>query len=205
MEHNFQTNFVIFQSLGIKTSSWNKAIIPDSKNQSRDDIFFDFRNSNQPIIENERIIGVDQKASAGSSIDDPSSKVFSSVSPQKYQELIENFTNLLKHNFKFSKEKLLQIEYALEELNATSTQLNIHLEIWAKYVHLFPNDYMPPIRVPENFATHDFSNETLIDYKLACLQMEKISKILLERNVPNDLKNAGEILDGSFIQAIMEQ
>ena len=83
--------------------------------------------------------------------------------------------------------------------------MNIHLEIWAKYVHLFPNDYMPPIRVPENFATHDFSNETLIDYKLACLQMEKISKILLERNVPNDLKNAGEILDGSFIQAIMEQ
>jgi len=75
MEHNLSTNFYVLKQHGIALLQFSKSLNLDSRNQAQDDIIFDFSRAKEDIIER-RIHGLDQKASSGNSVNDPSSKIF---------------------------------------------------------------------------------------------------------------------------------
>lgn len=51
--------------------------------------------------------------------------------------------------------KKLHCFKALSKLSKICADMNNHQLIWAKYIHLFPNNFIPPIRVPYHSSLKD--------------------------------------------------
>lgn len=206
MEHNLLTNFAALKARNVYLYTFDKKRTTDTHNQSCDDIQMDPRES-YPFIEDKRTHALDQKATPlASSIPDPSSKILSSMTEKEYSYLIVNFSQLLLNNFTLTSEQLFEIEKALDALKASSGNLQVHQIIWLETLHLFPDNYIPPIRIPNNFCIDDLLAEALNSYHLSVKRFNNISAYLKKHNVPeNDYVKAGEIFDESFIQKMYEE
>jgi hypothetical protein len=66
-----------------------------------------------------------------------------------------------------SAEQQLQIKLGLQQLIDSCDNLELHQVIWAEIIYSFPNQYIPPIRVPNNFSIYDFDKNTMEQYLIA--------------------------------------
>ena len=200
VEQNLATNFAEFPPQGINVIPFSTSLNPDSYNQKTDDVFFDFKNSK--FIE-KRLIGMDQKASKASAINDPSSKILSNVSLAEYDLLLENHRKNLFNNHPFTQAQRTQIRNVTDSLVDTCQDLPEHQIVWASWSHIFPPFFLPPIRVPNNFALSDLSPESLRQYNLALLRMKSTSDLLYRNKVPSDYDKAADFLQNSEISKIL--
>jgi hypothetical protein len=166
MEHNLSTNFTILKQHGVTVKPFSKSVKLDSKNQAQDDIIFDFSHVKENIVER-RVVGFDQKASTVGSITDPSSKIFSNMTVDDYQKIITSFQQLLFNNVFLSADHQFKIRIGLQQLIDSCEDLETHQLIWAEILYLFPNQYLPPIRVPKNCSIHNFDQKTMEQYLVA--------------------------------------
>lgn len=191
VEHNLKTNFCSWSLFGTELLTYQEAVSKglkrDSYHQACDDIIIDNRNAHGPIIDR-KIRGLDQKAYAAKNIKDASSLVLSNVSVAEYNTILRNHYNLLQSNctnLSYSDRELL--EKTLINLDSYSNIPHKHFDYWLESVHVFPNEFVPPIKVPNNFSILDFSEESLREYNLSREKVEKISAILYKNNVQDTL------------------
>lgn len=200
MDHNVLTNFYTVKKNGGVVTGFNKNIVLDTHNQKEDDVILDLRTARDPVIDR-RVHGLDQKAYAGSSIDDASSKIFSGITGERYAGVIDQFKKSLFENNPELPQDL--ISKALEKLVFSKDDFVTHQQVWLEIVHLFPKNYIPPLLAPENFATIDFQPSTKFAYEDSIKRMDFVSRTLKERNVVCDYKQAIHVLEGSDLQRIL--
>lgn len=58
-------------------------------------------------------------------------------------------------------QQLDNISMALRKLKDNCDNLIEHQQVWAENLHVFPNNYIPPIRVPKNFSVNDLKPHIL--------------------------------------------
>lgn len=81
----------------------------------------------------------------------------------------------------------MEIEQLIHELKTSCTHLSEHQIIWARGLHLFDKlGGVPPIKVPQNFCTRNFTPETLEALKKEGLRMKRISDRLFLLKVPQN-------------------
>jgi len=205
MEHNLLTNYAKIQERNVIVSTYDKNIKTNTHNQSCDDIQFNPKNATPPI-QDIRTHALDQKATPlASRIPEPSSKILSEISPIEYEMVLQNFRQSLLNNIELYLNHILAIDQVLDSLVQTSTQLHLHQIVWLENLHLFPDNYIPPIRVPLNFCIDNLMPQVLVLYNERQLLLEKISNKLYEHEVPCDYHKAIDIMDGSFMQKILEE
>jgi len=85
----------------------------------------------------------------------------------EYQKIITSFQQLLFNNVPLSSDHQFKIRLGLQQLIDSCDDLELHQSIWAKIVYLFPNQYIPPLRVPKNFSIYDFDQKTMEQYLIA--------------------------------------
>lgn len=205
LEHNLLTNFAAMANRKVKLSIYDKNLNTDTHNQSADDIQIDPRGATPAIIDT-RTHGLDQKATPlASKIPEPSSKIFSAMDPMEYKEVLNTLRQSLLNNVEISPQQVFNIDNALDALAQSCSNLHTHQIIWLECLHLFPNNFIPPLYIPNNFCLDDLIPEILHLYHERTLIFNKISNKLYEHNIPNDYEEAANILDGSFIQQILNE
>ena len=89
-------------------------------------------------------------------------------------------------------------------MKVTCDNLIEHQQIWAKNLHIFPDNYIPPIRVPKNFSVNDLKPNILQELEKSTLHMQRVSDELFKCKIPkNDYEKAAELLNGSFMQELL--
>ena len=205
LEHNLITNFSALHERQVKLSTYNKNTQTDTYNQSQDDIQIDPRTAVPPIIDG-RTHALDQKAISNiSNIREPASKIFSDISPIEYSEVLKIFRQGLLNNVEISPSLLEEIDTFLDRLASSCTQLKLHQIIWLEHLHLFPNNFIPPLRIPSNFCIQDLIPEVLQAYNESIQRLNAISNKLYEKEISCDYKEACEILNESCIQKILNE
>lgn len=75
----------------------------------------------------------------------------------------------------------------MHDLKASCNNFAKHQVIWALGLHLFDKiGFVPPIRVPENFSTRNFTLETLKALEKEGFRMQKISDYLNKKKIPHN-------------------
>jgi len=201
MEFNGPTTFYPLVEKGVNVHAYNKGEYYDTSSQAQPDNIFDFRNNNSYF--DKRIHGMDNKA-----YENPrefESKIFSALSPQNYIAGIVSLEELIQNNsINLSFKQISNIKIALKELKDTCQDIKAHQIAWAKNLHYFPDKYIPPLRVPENFSTQDLNLHSKLELAKSMEKMEKISCYLFKKQIPeNDYKKALELFEDSFIQNLL--
>lgn len=201
-EHNLITNFKGLLSRNIKLSGYNKNLHLDSHNQARDDIVIDLREAQYPVIDH-RVHGLDQKATTN--VRDPSSKIFSQINEIDYREFLRNHGELIKSNYALSEQEKFQIDSALHKLGQQADNFENQQKVWTEIVHLFPNKYIPPMRIPHNFSQDDLIPSVKKEMERSNVVMSRVSERLYFYRVPCDYREAIEYFEDSFIQKIFRE
>lgn len=99
---------------------------------------------------------------------------------------------------------------ALINLKESSLDFEKHQVIWASTLHLFPDKWLPPLRIPKNFSYAQFNSEALHQIKISEYRMKKISDYLILKKIPQINhgtfpQQAIDLLDNSEIQQILSQ
>lgn len=78
-------------------------------------------------------------------------------------------------------------------------------EIWAKNLHFFSEDFIPPLRVPDNFSLSNLKPEALNAVGKANIKLRKISDFLFARKVPEtaNYKTAIALFEDSVMQKFL--
>lgn len=202
IEHNLITNFNPLKQLGIKVSIFHNNIKRDTSHQARDDILIDTKNSQ--VIDS-RLHGLDQKAVSAFQIKDPSSVIFSQISHIEYGDIITRFEKLLIQKNNLSLQDIVKTQEVFQQLVETCNDIATHQIIWAKNLHLFPDNSIPPLRVPNNFSMEDFKPEIRESLRQSNFYMQKVSDHLHAKRVPCDYKKAIEYMDNDFIQNMFKE
>lgn len=200
-EYNCPTYFYPLTQKGVNVHTYKKGEHLDTASQPVPDNVFDFRNSQ---YQDKRVHGMDHKAYENPRELD--SKIFSNISKKKYMDGLDDLESLIRSNIiDITKTQLNNIQTALTNLKYSCDNINEHQLIWAQNVHYFPKEFIPPMRVPNNFSTQDLRQEFKEHLEFSQERMQKISNYLYAQKVPeNDLKKALEYLNDSFIQKLLE-
>jgi hypothetical protein len=206
LEHNLQTNFASMKTLKVGIFAFDKKIKTNTNNQAQDDIIFDTNTADRAHIQDTRVHALDQKATPlASMIPEPSSKMFSAMSAEEYYKTLQIHKQNYLNNVDLTQEHLQKIEQALDLLFTTCEDIKAHQLVWLQNIHLFHDNYIPPMRLPHNFCIEDLPEELLLRYNLTVTKFDRISDLLYYRGVPCDYEAAATILDESFIQKIFEE
>lgn len=176
-EENIPSNFVPLIKQGVKIEPYDLKNInhnPVYFPQANPDVSFVFKDS---TFIDKRTHALDQKTN------NPGlgkSKILSEITIQRYHSTIDRFQKELSLTPDFN----LNIVTALKELKETCTNLEEHQQVWAKYLHLFPNNFIPPLKIPQNFSYSQFKPEILKEIKKAESRVQKISDLLYEKKIP---------------------
>ena len=176
----------------MKATVFQKGILLNTQSQSEPDIII---NMSSGIFEDKRIHGVDMKAyqKAPREIE---SRMFSRLSSQDYKDSLMSFEQLIQNNLpNMPLSQYNNVRAALVELGNTCQDQNKHLMTWAKNLHFFPKEFIPPIRVTQNFYTGDLKPYMKENIKDATLGLTKISDKLYARNIPDKYCDYGEALN----------
>ena len=202
-EINTPDNFIPLMEKGVKVEPYNSNNIehkPVYFSQANPDIIYVFKDSQ--FIE-KRSHAFDQKTN------NPglgNNKVFSEITTQRYNSTIDRFEKHLR-SIQPITEQVLQ---TLTDLKKTSEDPQQHQIIWAKNIHLFPDNFVPPMRIPQNFSYNQFTEEALKKIKAAEIQLKKVSDYLYTKKIPqvnNGIfsKEALDLFEDSFMQTILNQ
>lgn len=163
--------------------------------QAKPDTIFIFKNS---IFIDKRTHALDQKTN------NPGlgkNKILSEISIERYISTINRYEKEYnaKHGFNTDVFDVLQ-----EMKKHSENFINLQL-IWAKNLHLFPNDFVPPLRIPQNFSYAQLTPEAILQIKKAEYRMKRVSDMLYQKKVPQVNhgtfpKEALDLFNGSEIQ-----
>lgn len=133
-------------------------------------------------------------------------KLLSEITLERYKSTVDRFERTLKS------EKLLneEISTTLLNLKETYNDFEKHQLIWAESLHLFPDNFIPPLKLPQNFSYAQFNPEAMRQIKISEYRMKRISDHLYFKKIPqvNHGKFPQEALDlfqDSIIQDILNQ
>ena len=203
MESNVITNFKELLDNGVKIFTYTPGIHLDTYSQKQPDAIFDGHESSKA---DKRVHGLDQKAE-----EKPiqgSSKMFSNVKTDKYHRLLDtHYAGMVANTIDMSLENLQQTERALVSLKITCEHFAKHQLVWASNLHLFPDNYIPPLRLPENFATRNLHPNILEALEKSRLRMHRISNILYVRKIDpkSDFAEAARLVEDSEIQRLLSE
>jgi|ERR1700753_886991 len=174
-----------------------KGDIFDTKQQKNPDNFFDFSKSE---FTDKGVHGMDTKA-----YQNPiefESRIFTQISKDTYKKSLDSFQNLIRANqANLSIVEIQNIRTALYELAKTCDDVVAHQLTWAQSLHHFPDNFIPPIRLPENFSKRDLKPEFQALLEKSEIKVRKISNILYMKKVPeNDIKKAIELFEDTDMQ-----
>lgn len=212
IEHNLLTNFVPLRNKNVIINNYDNTIILDSKGQECPDAAFDLKKS---PFNDTRIIAMDQKSN-------PSEKglanhILSNITEAAYTKGIRRYQSELfyrnsLHNIPLATEEIRQ---GLELLVKTCNKLEEHQLVWANYVKYFPNDFMPPLKVPSNFCVADLNDNLKVKIPQINAKIERISNYLYKKNIPELKKEyhgtyslpeeALDLFQDSYLQKILSE
>ena len=123
---------------------------------------------------------------------------------------------MFEHDQNKSALAIEEIREGLELLVKTCNNITEHQLVWAKYVKYFPNNYMPPMRVPSNFCIEDLNKVFKEKIPQIYIKIERVSDYLYKKKVPElkhqDLgkhsslpEEALDMFKDSFLQKILSE
>lgn len=168
--------------------------------QKNPDTLFDFEKSE---FIDKRIHALDQKTN------NPGlgqNKMLSEITPQRYNSTIDR----LKKTLKLDNYLTTEMNNVLELLVTNCQDFEKHQLIWAKSLHLFPNNLIPPLRLPQNFSYAQLTPQALHQIKLSTSKLKHISDLLYVRKVPEINhgtfpKEALDLFNDSQLQQILNE
>jgi len=200
-EQNVLTNFSESVKEGVKVNTYHKTIVANTFSQSQYDMSYDMKKAN---FTDKRIHGMDQKSSQNPR--EVNSNMLSGVSIDQYDTILTNFYRSLKTQYasSYSMDQFHILQVGLNSLKDTSEDFGKHQLAWASILHHFPNNSIPPLRLPHNFALRDLTRESLDLLRKSEIRMEKISNLLHVRKVSTkDYKQAIALFEDTEIQRIL--
>jgi hypothetical protein len=143
---------------------------------------------------------MDQKSNPGEK--SLANHILSNVTEANYIKVIRRYQSDLfyrssLHNISLATEEIRQ---GLELLIKTCNKLEEHQIIWANYVKYFPNNFMPPLKVPSNFRVADLNDNFKVKILQIHVQFLRVSNYLYKKkNIP-ELKKETQVFftRGSF-------
>lgn len=202
-EENIPSNFSPLIQKGVIVEPYD-----DTKNehkpvhlpQTNPDIVYIFKNGS---FIDKRTHAFDQKTN------NPglgNNKLLSEITPERYKSTIDRYQKFLSLNMSLTEE----IQEVLQQLKTTINDFTEHQIIWAKNLHLFPDNHIPPLKLPQNFSYTQFTPEALIKIKQAEVRMKHISDYLYVKKIPQVNhgtfpKEALDLFDDSYIQKILSE
>lgn len=200
-EENIPSNFESLIQKGVIVEPYdeqNSTHKPVHKIQAQPDIINNFAESS---FRDKRCHAMDQKTN------NPglgNNKLLSEITSQRYESTLMRFQRHFLLHYNVSRE----VEQALNELNETKNNFINHQLIWAKNLHLFPDTFIPPLKLPQNFSYAQLTLEALQSIKISEIRLQKISTSLYQLKIPeiNHGKFPNEALDlfnGSFLQELL--
>jgi hypothetical protein len=174
---------------------------PSHKSQNNPDTTFIFANSN---FRDKRTHFLDQKTSAHPGLG--RSLMLSEITVDRYQSTLNRFPRELRKLDLYTDE----IKIALNELKDSYFDFKQHQLVWAKNLHLFPSNYIPPLKLPQNFSYSEFTPEALREIKISEMRMKRISDYLYFKKVPQTKhgtfpKEALDLMNDSQLQRILSE
>lgn len=102
-----------------------------------------------------------------------------------------------------------EIQDVLEQLKSTIDDFTKHQMLWAKNLHLFPDDHIPPLKLPQNFSYAQLTPEALNKIRESEIRMKLVSDYLYAKKVPQINhgtfpKEALNLFEESYIQTILK-
>lgn len=177
-EENIPSNFKPLIEKGVKVEPYDTAIKehqPVYLLQASPDTVFIFKNGK---FIDQRTHALDQKTN------NPglgNNKILSEITTERYRSTIDRFEKQLKCSKGLLNNDILT---ALLQLKETCHDFEKHQLSWAKNLHLFPDNFIPPSKLPQNFSYTQFHSEALHQIKLSEIRMQKISDYLYAKKVP---------------------
>lgn len=201
IENNFLTNFSVLKNNGVKIMPYSKDIKIDICSQAQDDAVLDFSESNYEI---KKVIGIDQKAYNNPR--EGHGKVFSELTDMKYLDLLSSFEQELLSNVTLTYDQTVNITKTIQLLRQHYNNFEKLQDVWAKGLHHMPEKYIPPLKVPNNFALSDLRSEFVDKINKANLKFHKISDCLFKKNIPENIDyiQASLLFEDSQIQQLMK-
>jgi hypothetical protein len=201
-EENTPTHFIEWLKRGVIVEPYdetNPTHITEFKSQSRPDLFVNFNGSE---FTDQRCHTLDQKTG------NPGlgkHKLLSEITVKRYETTINNFEKDMKVRSYFTDNMAI----ALRQLKETCLNIEQHQLVWAKSLHLYHSEHIPPIKLPQNFNTSQFTPEALSAMKNAELRMIQVSDYLFFKKVPQTShgifpKEALDLFNDSYIQKIFQ-
>lgn len=202
-EENAPSNFAPLIKKGVKVEPYdfkNLEHKPVYFPQENPDIIFNFKDSQ---FKDKRIHALDQKTN------NPGlgkNKILSEISEVRYESTITRVQKEFLINFPPNNE----IQKVLKDLKNTCNDLTAHQLVWAQNLHLFPDNFIPPLKIPQNFSYSQLTPEALREIKIAELRMKKVSDFLYAKKVPQInhgtfSKEALDFLQDSEMQRLLSQ
>lgn len=176
-EENTPSNFALLIREGVKIEPYDLSNLehkPVYFPQENPDIIFNFKNSQ---FKDKRIHALDQKTN------NPGlgkSKILSEISEVRYKSTIDRFQKEILVLIPSDK----GIQKVIKDLKNTCNDLTAHQLVWAQNLHLFPDNFIPPLKIPQNFSYSQLTPEALREIKIAELRMKKVSDFLYAKKVP---------------------
>lgn len=199
LEVNTLTNFTALKEHGVCLATYNNQSL-HTKAQMNPDAVLGFNGS---YFEDQRNHGLDLKAVRQPGIG--RSNLLSELSHDNFKGVIKNFRiNAQRESVALSSEALS----FLDDFPNNSSNVIDHQLLWAKYLNLFPDNYIPPMRVPSNFATNDLKPEFMDQIKQSELRIKRVSDYLYFKRISQPANNAlpNEALDlfnDSYFQKLL--
>lgn len=202
-EENTPSNFASLIKEGVIVEPYNevnKEHTPVYLPQANPDIIFIFKNSK---FIDKRTHALDQKTN------NPgigNNKMLSEITPQRYNSTLDRLEKELKIN-NYLNNEILNVFIQLKE---TANNFEIHQNIWANNLHFFPNKFIPPLKLPQNFSYAQLTEHAKHQIKIAESRMTKISELLYNKKIPQINhgkfpKEALDLFENSEMQNLLSQ
>lgn len=147
-EENIPSNFKSLIKQGVKVEPYDTAT---KEHQANPDTVFIFKNGNFTDQRTRTLYQKTNNPGLGNN------KILSEITTERYRSTIDRFENELKSK-RFINNNILT---ALLQLKETSYDFEKHQISWAKILYLFPDNFIPPLKIPQNFSYAQIYPEAL--------------------------------------------
>jgi hypothetical protein len=175
LEENLITNFHPSLQYKINVQTYKKYLRLDTAAQAEPDLSFDMSKNNMFL--DKRNHGLDQKSTQAPRA--LASNMFSNVSLDQYDQILDDFNKFLNITFyDIAPNKMHLMQQGLIHLKNTAHNFAQHQVAFASIVHLYPNNGIPPLRLPHNFALADLTDECVALLAKSNIKLRRISDLL---------------------------
>lgn len=194
------------EPLSNNVQTYKKHLKLDTAAQAEPDLSFDM--SKNTMFLHKRNHGLDQKSTQAPRA--LASNMFSNVSLDQYDQILTDFNKVLHMTFyDIAPNEMHLMKQGLIHLKNTAHDFKQHQIAFASIVHLYPNNGIPPLRLPHNFALADLTDDSIVLLSKSNIKLNRISDLLYIRKVSrHDTKQAHVLYDefeNSEIQRILAE